>query len=370
MYAAATERSIAIALLAVIVVAWAIYVFVNIRQSKSELGSEVELAPNRGLLPDDDELEGPRLERVQAYGVLFLLIIALVLPIYWIREGGRRAGAERGFENRAVSEGEALYASNCINCHGADLGGSTFPSVVLDIGHQFSDQESFLVNGNWTAPQLYDVFKRFDSEVGHWSESEEVIQILNYGRGVMPAWGLDGGGAMNIQQVERVLAYLWSEQITDEEAQANSEAAKAADLAADSSKTEGQVLFEQHCARCHTPLWPAVRTASLPNNGGTIGVVPGPAGGGRYGPALNSVSLNRLFPDIADQVEFLKGGSADNVAYGVNQRLGNYGMPGFGRVLTDEELLAIAEYERSLDPSEQATVPFDDLYKPPAEEAQ
>ena len=80
IYAATTERSIAMVLLAVVVVGWAIYVFVNIRRSKSEVGSEIELAANRGSLPDDEVLEGSRLEQVQAFGVLMLLIIALVLP--------------------------------------------------------------------------------------------------------------------------------------------------------------------------------------------------------------------------------------------------------------------------------------------------
>ena len=108
IYAATTERSIAMVLLAVVVVGWAIYVFVNIRRSKSEVGSEIELAANRGALPDDEVLEGSRLEQVQAFGVLMLLIIALVLPIYWLREGGRRAGAEQGFGERAAAAGERL----------------------------------------------------------------------------------------------------------------------------------------------------------------------------------------------------------------------------------------------------------------------
>ena len=46
IYAATTERSIAMVLLAVVVVGWAIYVFVNIRRSKREIGSEIELAAN------------------------------------------------------------------------------------------------------------------------------------------------------------------------------------------------------------------------------------------------------------------------------------------------------------------------------------
>ena len=91
-------------------------------------------------------------------------------------------------------------------------------------------------------------------------------------------------------------------------------------------------------------------------------MIPGPAGSGRYGPALNAVSLLRLFPDIEDQVALLTSGAADNVAYGEFARLGNYGMPGFGRVLTQEEIRAISEYERSLDQTEQSTVQFAELH--------
>ena len=147
MYAVTTERSIAMALLAITVVGWAIYVFVNIRQSKKELGSEIELAPNRGSLPDDEQLEGSRLEMVQAWGVLMLLIIALVLPIYWLREGGRRSGAEVGFAERAAERGEGRAEElGCLECHGADLGGANFAAITLDIGNQFTDRDSFIVN--------------------------------------------------------------------------------------------------------------------------------------------------------------------------------------------------------------------------------
>ena len=368
MLAVSTERSIAIVLLAIVVVGWAIYVFVNIRQAKAEAGSEIELAPNRGNLPDDEELEGRRLEKVQAFGVLMLLIMALVLPVYWMLEGGRRSGAETSFSEAAVSRGEAVATSaECTDCHGADLGGARFAPVVLDIGHQFSDKESFLINTTWEAPSLDDVFTRFDTDAETLDEVSEVRQILVYGRGVMPAWGLEGGGPYNDQQIDDLVAWLWDNRISDEEAQARAAARYETEFAAqretNPAVTEGEVLFDLHCARCHTPRWPGRGGAQLPNNGGTIEVLPGPDGAGRYGPALNSVSLRRLFPDMADHVSFITDGAADNVPYGQFARLGNYGMPGFGRVLSEREIRAIAAYERSLDPQRQAAVGFDRLHE-------
>ena len=409
MLAASTERSIAIVLLAIVVVGWAIYVFVNIRQSKAEIGSEIELAPNRGNMPDDEELEGSRLEKVQAFGVLMLLIMALVLPIYWMLEGGRRSGAETSFSEAAVSRGEAVAAAaECTDCHGADLGGARFAPVVLDIGHQFADKESFIINTTWEAPSLDDVFTRFDTDAETLDEVSEVRKIIVYGRGVMPAWGLEGGGPYNDQQIDDLVAWLWANRIgadqdaadaaddeavreivgqmfevddeiaqllidefvpdddpLNEEAHARAtarfEAARSSDEYARAS--DGKILFDLHCARCHTPRWPARGAARLPNNGGTVMVEPGPDGAGRYGPTLNSVSLESLFPDIEDHISFVSEGAADEVAFGEFARLGNYGMPGFKRVLTRDDIRKIVEYERGLDPESQTAVDFE-LHEP------
>ena len=371
MLGVSTERSIAVVLLAIVVIGWAIFVFVNIRQAKAEVGSEIELAPNRGGLPDDEELEGRRLEKVQAFGVLMLLVMALVLPVYWMLEGGRRSGAETSFSEQSVARGASLAAEQeCTDCHGADLGGARFAPVVLDIGNQVADRDSFVINTTWEAPSLDDVFTRFDTDAETLDEVSEVRQILVYGRGVMPSWGLEGGGPLNDQEIDDLVAWLWSERISDEEAQARAEARFEAARASEaySGASDGKILFDLHCARCHTPRWPGRGPAQLPNNGGTIDVHPGPDGSGRYGPPLNEVSLERLFPDIADHIAFIGAGAADNVPFGEFARLGNYGMPGFARVLSEDQIRQIAEYERSLKSEDQQLPRFKELHQPEDDE--
>jgi hypothetical protein len=44
---ALTTTSIAWVIFAIILVGWLVYLFFNLRQSRDELGSEIELAPNR-----------------------------------------------------------------------------------------------------------------------------------------------------------------------------------------------------------------------------------------------------------------------------------------------------------------------------------
>ena len=347
--AASTQRTIGWVIAVVALLAWVVYVFINIRQSRRERGAEIELAANREAPPGDEVFEGRRLEQVQLLSVLFLLAIVIGLPVYWLREPGRQSGAETGFEGRSASRGELLYTEGfqCVNCHGADLGGGTATTIVA---LPLEDGGTFNVQVAWQAPSLNDVFTRFDTEITSPIESTEVRQILTYGRGVMPAWGLEGGGRGNLQQIQDLIDYLWSEQLGPNLAMDKKQAEITAALEdeANAGRSEGEVLFDVNCARCHTPLWPA-RGEQVQPNGTVVTVEPGPPGAGRYGPALNRVGLLRTFPDIEDHVAFVAGGAEDNVPYGVGPKLGNYGMPGFEQVLTEDQIRAIVEYERTLE---------------------
>jgi mono/diheme cytochrome c family protein len=100
--------------------------------------------------------------------------------------------------------------------------------------------------------------------------------------------------------------------------------------------SEGAVLFNQNCARCHT-------------SGYSYGEPKAPAGGA-YGPSLRSSSLLSQFPEKKAQIDFITNGVNDNAAYGkagVNHWSGG-GMPYFGNVLTPEQIEKIVDYERSL----------------------
>ena len=52
----------------------------------------------------------------------------------------------------------------CVVCHGADMGGANYAPVVLDIGNQFSDQDTYIVKTSWRAPAIDTVFTRFDTD--------------------------------------------------------------------------------------------------------------------------------------------------------------------------------------------------------------
>jgi cytochrome c551 len=73
--------------------------------------------------------------------------------------------------------------------------------------------------------------------------------------------------------------------------------------------TEGSEIFSQNCATCH-----------------------GQAGEGGFGPELGGGAVAEAYPDIEDQIAVITNGRAS--------------MPAFGGDLSDEQIRAVATFER------------------------
>ena len=203
LLAASTPRTIGFVILAIVFVGGLVYLFFNIRAAKGEVGSEIELAANRRDDVHDEDLEGKRLDFVLGANLVMLTIIGVSLPLYWLGEPGRQEGRDIDTARIFTNRGEEIYleGAQCVTCHGADgTGGST--SVALT-----SESGEFIAQVNWKAPALNTVLSRFSED--------EVLHTLNFGRnGVMPAWGAPGGGPLTEQQLEEIMFYLRSIQIT------------------------------------------------------------------------------------------------------------------------------------------------------------
>jgi mono/diheme cytochrome c family protein len=217
----------------------------------------------------------------------------------------------------------------------------------------------------------------------------------------MPAWGVKSGkGVLNEQSVEDLVNYLESIQIPSEEAKGIStesiddyregarelvedqrtalEEARAdlADAQADpeTSDTEladaelavttaerqlvaaeeyrdevlglndGAILFRLNCARCHTKGWSYYNPTNLD-------LPPLPEqGSGAYGPNLTDGATLLQFPGEAgvdQQFDWVALGVPANNQYGI-RGISSGRMPHFSRQLTDDQITAIVEYERSL----------------------
>ncbi len=369
--AASVQRSFGLVIAWVTIVGFGIYLFINIRRAKPEVGAETELAPNRKEYFADEQLEGPRLDRFLTMALVLIGIIAVGLPFYWLAEPGRQDGSIKRFEAVFASRGEDLFNTNCSSCHGQGAGGGIAAFVLQDKDGEFLD------NVSWKAPALNNALLRFDRE--------EVQYVLDHGRAFSPMqpWSTVGGGAMNEQQIKNLIDYLQSVVLAPEEAQEQiregliarvteelqvgvtdeaersaiaEEVQSAFDEAAtdvealqrlDVAGTEnaavlklGELMFNNEaaagsysCARCHTQGWSYER--------------PGPTGSGAFGPKLWDVI--EKFSGTEQLAAFISEGCEIGLLYGHQSQCKSGQMPGFGSQYTQEQLDAVAAYLATLD---------------------
>ena len=188
--------------------------------------------------------------------------------------------------------GTSLDALGCEGCHGPKgVGGITSYNLLQPDGS--------VKVVNWRVPALNTVLLRYCRE--------EVTYIITYGRpfSPMPAWGVAGGGALNDQQVQNLVDYIQSIQISPDEAQqaAQDELAKMmAEKNPDGTPkwaSEGEALFNMGfdsddfaggayaCGRCHTQQWSYTTDYSQMKS---------ISGCGALGPSLCAGSVDRQFP--------------------------------------------------------------------------
>jgi mono/diheme cytochrome c family protein len=384
--AASTATTVGATIVVLTILALLVYVWVNLRAGQAEVGSEIELAPNRKPYYSDEELETTVLNRTLRWALVLLVVIAVALPLYWLSEPGRQSGAEENFQSTFVHRGEELYVtgSQCQNCHGPEGTGGQATYTITDA------EGGFVATVNWRAPALDTVLLRFTRE--------EVEYIVNYGRpfSPMPGWGASvNKGPLSPQQVTNLVDYLESIQLTPEEAQRQAAEALASDLGlAEEGASEeemdaaieqidyddpatGQALFNLDaaggayaCARCHTRGWSIIQEgedAISPADADLTSYAGFPDGSGAFGPNLTGGLIPRQFATYEELVAFITTGSVNGDRYG-NNGIGSGRMPGFGDnpnteevegdgMMSPEMLASIARYEASLPASETPNPP-------------
>jgi mono/diheme cytochrome c family protein len=389
----------------------AIVVVLGVRVFSLRRNPEPAEPQNKTPFLADEDLEGRRLERVLGWSLLFTVVLALALPVYFLVEPDRQVDAERGFDERSVERGAVLFANAespaydptvsllCADCHGVDGSGGSAPFTIqpedpscepdAEITEDTPEQ-CRPVRVSWEAPALNVAGLRYDRAA--------LTQIITFGRPgtPMPAWGVESGeGVLNTQSIDDLVNYVESLQITperakreateefegardqavsdvedaqgavteaqtalaqappDQQAEAQEGLAEAEEMLAAAiayrddllSISDGELLFRQQCARCHTKGWsyydPLDPSAAPP---------PGPQGGGAFGPNLTEGSEMRQFPGATGidlQIQFVAEGVEANRPYGV-RGISSGRMPHFNQTLTEGQIELIVEYERNL----------------------
>lgn len=332
LLAVSQQQRIGLAVVLVMTIGWFAFLLSSARRTY-EPGVELTTAPNRKPYFDDEGLEGRRLTKYLWWAFAMLAISAVGLPVYWVREPFRQKGAglDRGvkyFDEESVARGERYFQASpgdpptprephygCENCHGKKGIGGVASYTLTDPANPDTPPRQV----QWTAPPLNTVMLRF--------RPEEVLFVLTYGRAgtPMPPWGVSGGGALNDQQLQDLIAYLDSIKLDPKDV-------KDANVK-EFGTTDGAKLFEAFCARCHT-------------QGASYGE-PSTQGGGAYGPDLTGGATLRQFPSVAQQITWVTETVAIGKQYG-QRGISSGRMPHFGDMLTDEQIRAIVDYERTL----------------------
>ncbi len=178
--------------LTIVVIALLVWVGYLVTSSRRKHRRE-ETPKNLQPWLSDDELENTRLTRVLGSAVVSAAVLAIVLPVYFLNESDRQVNATDNFDELYIEEGERWFEKfECSVCHGPEGGGGAAAQI---------ESRSGLTVG-WSVPSLNDVFFRYSEE--------EVRFWIEFGRPntPMPPAGLRGGGAMTVQEVDQVLAYL------------------------------------------------------------------------------------------------------------------------------------------------------------------
>ncbi len=344
-------------------------------------------------------------------GVITMVVYFLYEPFRGetMSDAFQERSIERGavlFANDQSEHYNSTVSLLCANCHGVEGGGGAAPVILQSedpscvAGESITEElarakpQCLPQQGSWAAPNLQLAPLRYTRA--------QLTEIITYGRPgtPMPAWGVKSGrGALNEQSIQDLVNYIESIKTTTKKAQADAAEAVSAvrDAAAKSvtdkqtalteaqaklaalpttataaertaaqkavtdaqasltaatdwnrqmqSAAEGQILFQNNCARCHTKgwsTWDPTNPLSAP--------MPGPMGGGAYGPNLRNGQVNRQFPppDGDAKLEaWISEGAERDAGYGA-RGIASGRMPHFGAVLTKAQIEAIMAYIRTL----------------------
>jgi mono/diheme cytochrome c family protein len=151
--------------------------------------------------PSDAALETPLLQKLQGWGVLLVAFFVIWFPANWLLEPSRNLTQEDELKGLALERGalavqpfseENQLGVGCVRCHGPELRGG----VILS-----GDEPVY-------PPNLTTVCAGNLGEHPAIASPEDIYQVIEQGRGVMPSWSIKYDGALTDQQINDIVVYL------------------------------------------------------------------------------------------------------------------------------------------------------------------
>jgi mono/diheme cytochrome c family protein len=153
--------------------------------------------------PSDAALETPLFNKLTGWGVLLIAFFVIWFPANWLLEPSRNLTQEDNLTTVAVERGalavqlfseENQLGVGCVRCHGPELRGG----VILA-----GDEPAY-------PPNLTTICAGNLGEHAAIASPEDIYQVIEQGRGVMPSWSIKYDGALTDQQINDIVVYLIS----------------------------------------------------------------------------------------------------------------------------------------------------------------
>ncbi len=135
-------------------------------------------------------------------GTIAFMLAMMVFGYSALREQARLerfTNAERG---RSIEAGAEIFANNCATCHGVD---ATAQECFDAVGNSIACQ-GLPLNNN--ALLCGDVSQRMKDMNWSGTKADYVLSVISAGRGLMPTWHEQFGGALRNDQVQNVANFV------------------------------------------------------------------------------------------------------------------------------------------------------------------
>ena len=153
--------------------------------------------------PSDSALETPLLQKLQGWSVVLLMFFVLWIPYIWLREPSVNLQQEKDLKTTAIERGHLatqLYSEDnqlgvgCVRCHGPALSGGV---VQAGDGYAYPPNLQTMCAGPFADPPHSAIMSL-----------DDIYQVIEEGRNVMPSWSIRFQGALNDQQINDLVNYL------------------------------------------------------------------------------------------------------------------------------------------------------------------
>jgi len=200
MLASANYAGVVLLVLGVVLVASAGAALV-LRNRVRPPGPDIPDAMRPG--PSDPALETPLLQKLQGWGVVLVAFFVIWIPFAWLREPSQNLKQTEELKQTAIERGHlaTLFYSEdnqlgvgCVRCHGPALAGGV---VQAGAGYAYPPDLQTVCAGPFANPPHSAIFS-----------VDDIYQVIEEGRNVMPSWSIRFEGALNDQQINDIVNYL------------------------------------------------------------------------------------------------------------------------------------------------------------------